>query len=306
MKLLSLFLLIFCLLAFSDTRYGQYYQKRNIGIGSVTLAMILKKLGANSSVYQLANRIEYQCGSKRLVRSWVRIALRFRKAIKLSTIFPFTLRRFWYIFHKHRVVVILLFLKTFIRCGRVLGAQKALKKILLAYYITKSLNKKTILKVIQRIKRVFLRRRKISNNQDNGSIYPTPLLRKMGILRRLLIKFVKSRRKCAFNEKYCQNTRALYKRVKALRRKINPKMHDIFQRYFSSLFGFFIHNNSKRKYRIIIVRRYPKFQKKYSKLKNYYNNNNFNSNDSDEEDSEDSGNNDDNEDNLQSEEFEYN
>lgn len=234
----------------------QYQRKEKLGIAPYSLALLLKKLGAQGSVSSIASDIEYNCGNKRLLRYWIRIVASKKLIFSRSTQHPFILRRFWYIYHKHRILIVRQFLKSFLKCGRVPGSQRAFKRIIISYAATRQEKKLKVLKIIQRLKKAFFTKKKVNKKRDNNTIYPTYLLKKIIKLRSYMIKCLKSRVVCMRFEKNCKKSKSNCKRALIQKRKINPRVHKIFVNYFANLWHDYISNPSISRIRIYIVRKY--------------------------------------------------
>ena len=258
-KLILSFLLIFFLcdnIIYSRSmRDHSTIRIRRVKIGSapLALAVLLKTLGARDSVRRMATKIHLRCGSKRLLHKWMRIIMLNKKVISQSTKHPFTLRRFWYIYHKNRIMLIKLFLRTFIKCGRVSGSRKAYNKMVISYASARTERKLKLLKFTQRIKKVFFRKKRISSNKDNKTIYPTYLLKRIVKSRIYTIKCLKYRKICRRHNEQCDNSHKNCKKAINLKRRINRKVKRIFVDYFSNLWAQYISSPSNS--RIIYLRR---------------------------------------------------
>lgn len=242
----------------SEKTLNPYFITRRIrlGIAPLSLAHLLKKLGARDSIMRLATNIHINCGSRTLLRHWIRIVLLNRKVFSRSSKHPFTLRRFWYIHHKHRKGIIRSFLKSFIKCGRVPNAKTAFRKMLVSYAATTREKKYKLLKQIQRLKKVFFRKKRLNRNRHNRSIYPSYLLKKIIRLRRYAIQCLRNRIICRRFERHCARSRVYCNKASQLKRRINPSVRKIFVKYFSSLWYNYISTPSMSRIKIYIVRRY--------------------------------------------------
>lgn len=227
-----------------------------VGVAPLSLAVLLKKLGARGSVSRIAAHIHMKCGSVRLQRLWLKIVFTYRRVISFSSKHPFTMRRFWYIYHRSRKSFVRIFLKSFIKCGRVPGATRAIRKIIISYAATRHERKYKLLKFLQRIKKIFFRKKIIRSREDNNTIYPTHIIKKLVKMKRLMIRCIIKKRMCLRRQHYCDRYRKFCKRAFKIKQQIGPKVKKIFIDYFSSLWYNYIINPSVNRIRVYIVRRY--------------------------------------------------
>jgi hypothetical protein len=225
-------------------------------LGPLSLAVLLKRLGARGSVMKLGAYIHLKCGRTGIQRKWLRIVSFFKRVIRRSTQHPFNLRRFWYLYHRSRKSLIRHFLRSFIKCGRVPGSRRAIKKIIFSYAATKYERKRKTLKFVQRLKKLFFRKRRVRTRRDNNTIYPFYLVKKLVRMRRYLMRCIFYKRVCRRKNTHCRRSRVYCRRARRLRRKINPTVRKFFVRYFSNLWYNYIRNPSVNRIRIYIVRRY--------------------------------------------------
>ncbi len=262
MKQKLAFLLMIVFLLFSITsqhdRYVSLHNVRKIrlGLGPLSLAVLLKRLGARGSVMKLGSYIDSKCGRLGLQRKWIRIVSVYRRVISRSSRHPFNLRRFWYLYHRSRKSVIRHFLRSFIQCGRVPGSRRAIKKLIFSYAATKYERKEKVIKFVQNLKKIFFRRRRITNSRENNTIYPLYLVRKLIRMRRYLVRCLSDKRICKRKGTHCRRSKVYCRRARHLKRKIHPTVRKYFVRYFSNLFYNYISNPSIYRIRVYIIRRY--------------------------------------------------
>jgi hypothetical protein len=186
----------------------------------------------------------------------MKIVFLHKRVISLSNRHPFTLRRFWYLFHRHRKQLIGLFLKSFIKCGNAPGARTAIKSLIVAYAATKRARKLKTLRFVQKLKKIYFRKKNLRRNEDNITIYPTYLLKRIMRLKKMLIRCVLLKRTCQRDEIHCRRARRTCHRMIRLKRRINPKVRKIFINYFTDLWYRYIRHPGMRNVRVYIIRRY--------------------------------------------------
>lgn len=240
-----------------------FRRKVKLGSAPLSLAHLLKKLGAKGSIMRLAKYIHFKCGSKALLRHWIRIVYMNRRVISRSTQHPFTLRRFRSINHNHRKAIIRLFLRSFIRCGRVPGAKRAFKKIFISYAATRQEKKLKLLKLTQYLKKVFFTKSRLKKQSDNQTIYPTFLLKKIIKLRRYMQMCIMVKRICRISSKNCRSYRTSCKKAYRLKRSVKNPVRKIFVDYFSRLWHNYISSPSQSRIKVYIVKRYKRRFKSY-------------------------------------------
>jgi len=258
---LAFFLMIIFLLSPITSQHDRYLtvhyvRKIRLGLGPLSLAVLLKRLGARGSIMKLGAHIHLKCGRLGLQRKWLRIVRFYRRVIRRSSQHPFNLRRFWYLYHRSRKSLIRHFLRTFIKCGRVPGSRRAIKKLIFSYAATKYERKGKALKFVQRLKKLFFRRRRIRSHRDNNTIYPLYLVKKLVRMRRYLVRCILYKRICRRKNTHCRRSKVYCRRARHLKRKIDPTVKKFFIRYFSNLWYDYISNPSVNRIRIYIVRRY--------------------------------------------------
>ena len=258
---LAFFLMIVFLLTSISSQNDRYLtvhfvRKIRLGLGPLSLAVLLKKLGARGSIMKLGAYIHLKCGRLGLQRRWLRIVSLYRRVFRRSSQHPFTIRRFWYLYHRSRKSIIRHFLRSFIKCGRVPGSRRAIKKLIFSYAATKYEKKEKVLKFVQNLKKVFFRKRRIRSNNDNNTIYPTYLVKKLNRMRRYLIRCILYKRICRRRDTHCTRSKIYCRRARHIKRRISHKVRKIFVRFFSNLWHDYIINPSINRIRVYIVRRY--------------------------------------------------
>jgi len=231
-----------------------------IEVGAITLANIFKRLGSRSRTINLAIRIQKRCKGKKILNNWLRIIKHYKTVINLSSRRPFNLKRFWYVHHKQRISVYRQFLKSFIKCGKVKGTNKQLRRIYKVYFSIKYIREKPLIRLVKQLKRIFMRSMKLKDKHKkliNNTIYPTRLLVKMIRMRKYINSCMKFRKSCKIYGSMCHKYRFVCKFASKFRDGIIYKVRRIFAYYFSVLFS-----------GLLITAKYKKMKLKFRKSKN--------------------------------------
>ena len=227
-------------------------KKLNLGVASIALANVFTRLGSRSTVINLAIRIQKRCKGNTLLNSWLKIIKINKKWINNSTKHPFNIKRYLYIYDRHRKSVFRQFIKTFIKCGLVRGSRNQIKLLRQAYYSSNKMGRGLLVNLILTLKRIFLRKKIIRSNHDNKTIYPTRLLHKMIILRGKIANCLRYKKFCKNFGNHCAYYRYTCKFTSLYRDRIIYKVRKIFTYYFSQLFSViaksskYIKSNMKR------------------------------------------------------------
>lgn len=215
-------------------------KKMKIEVGAITLANIFKRLGSKSRTINLARRIQKRCKGKRILNDWLRIIKHYKRIINLSAKRPFNLRRFWYVYHKQRVSLFKQFLKSFIKCGKVKGTNKQMRRIYKAYFTVNYIRKRFLISLVKQLKKIFMRNKKIVNKRKklvNDTIYPTNILMKMIRMRKYINSCLKYKHSCKIYGNMCKKYRFVCKFASKFRDSLIYKVRRIFAYYFSVLFS---------------------------------------------------------------------
>jgi hypothetical protein len=228
-------------------------KKMKIEVGAITLANIFKRIGSRSRTLDLAIRIQKRCKGKKILNNWLKIIKHYKNVINLSTKRPFNLKRFWYVHHKQRISLYRQFLKSFIKCGKVKGTNKQLRRIYKVYFSIKFIRKRPLIRLVKQLKKIFMRSKRLINKNKkliNKTIYPTKLLLKMIRMRNYINSCTKYRKSCRIYGSMCHKFRFVCKFASKFREGIIYKVRRIFAYYFSVLFSGLLLTSKYRKMKL--------------------------------------------------------
>ena len=239
LSFLSLFLIFLIYGKFYNCTFSNIFNKfpdieimksLKIKTASFALADLLKILGSDDTVLELALRIEKKCNNNKLLKIWIKIVKLNKNAIWKMTRRPFIYSKFWLVHHNRRRKILQLFLKSFIKCGNVKGTDKAINKIIKTYVFNQ--NPLILVNFINLVKKIFYRRKGLNN-----SIYSQRLLRKIIKLEKMNKTCLKYSYFCKIFRYRCLRKKFLCKLIPIYRDTFIMKVRKVFTFFFSRAFS---------------------------------------------------------------------
>jgi hypothetical protein len=252
MKCISLliFLVFISIIAYNDCHFNKLKLKlKKANVASEALANLFIRLGVKENVAKLATRIEYRCPKGKLLNHCLNIIKRHHKMLKNSNKRPYTLTKHYQIYKKQRITLFKSFIKSFLKCGKIRGAKKAITKLFEAYFNAKYLHQQTLVNFMKMMRKIFYRKKVVRNQRDNRTIYKYSLLKKMIYLKKLIKKCNNNKNLCRTMGYKCKFSNKICKYTKKFKESIIYKVRRVFSYYFSINFAQVINFMNKQQFK---------------------------------------------------------